>query len=105
MSVKPTNRPASGASRAHRKIGGGLVASAVTSHDNVREAESRVEVAREFKTGRIASADARLVEDLDFDSFEAVRLVIWIEERTGVAEFDRPPPSLATVGEAYGYYA
>lgn len=49
------------------------------------------------------SFDSRLVEDLALDSFDHLRLIIWIETTADVADADSIYPTMLTVADAYRY--
>lgn len=48
--------------------------------------------------------DAVLVDHLQFDSFDTLLLVLWLEETAGLAVPFFEVPELVTVQDAYGYY-
>lgn len=48
--------------------------------------------------------DARLVEELGFDSLSMIHLEILVEELTGELVDYTKLPEIATVGDAYDYY-
>ncbi len=49
--------------------------------------------------------DASLADDLLFDSFATLMLILWIEESSGLLVPCIDLPELRTVDDAYAYYA
>lgn len=61
-------------------------------------------LAQEFPDFSITGADLGFFDDLGFDSFDAVRLIVWLEGMSGIIIPDLPPPPIFTVADAHIHF-